>query len=126
LVKSLVLPITEGHAKAIMTSYNLLNGVYTANSYDLCTKVLRNEWGFDGVVMTDWYSSNRGKADNAFCMHAGNDLIMPGGDYYKKSILSGLVCGKTSEEELRRCCANVVKAVMDSAIQKEYLCKEAE
>ena len=116
--------VREGNAKGIMTSYNLLNGVYTANSYDLCTKVLRNEWGFDGVVMTDWYSSNRGKADNAFCMRAGNDLIMPGGSYYKKRILSGLVCGKTSEEDLKRCCANVVKAIMDSPTQKEYIEKK--
>jgi len=112
--------VREGNAKGIMTSYNLLNGVYTANSYDLCTKVLRNEWGFDGVVMTDWYSSNRGQADNAFCMHAGNDLIMPGGNYYKKRILSGITCGKTSEEEIRRCCANVVKSIMDSPTQKEF------
>ena len=115
--------VREGNAKAIMTSYNRLNGVYTANSYDLCTKVLRNEWGFDGVVMTDWYSSNRGKADNAFCMHAGNDLIMPGGTYYQKRILSGITCGKTSEEDVRRCCANVVKAIMDSPTQKEFILK---
>lgn len=113
--------VREGKAKGIMTSYNLLNGVYTANSYDLCTKVLRNEWGFDGVVMTDWYSSNRGKADNAFCMRAGNDLIMPGGAYYKKRILSGITCGKTSEEDVRRCCANVVKAILNSPTQKEYI-----
>lgn len=118
--------VRDGNARGIMTSYNLLNGVYTANSYDLCTKVLRNEWGFDGVVMTDWYSSNRGKADNAFCMRAGNDLIMPGGNYYKKRILSGLVCGKTSEEDLKRCCANVVRAIMDSPTQKEYIEKREE
>ena len=52
-----------GGAKSIMTSYNRVNGVYAPNSHDLCTKALRNEWGFTGVVMTDWFSTNKGQAD---------------------------------------------------------------
>jgi len=113
--------VREGGAKAIMTSYNRVNGVYTPNSYDLCTKVLRNEWGFDGVVMTDWFSTNRGQADNGKALAAGNDLIMPGGGSFKKSILSSLKKGELAEEDLRRCCANVVKSILNSAIQKEYI-----
>ena len=113
--------VRTGGAKGIMTSYNKVNGVYTPNSYDLCTKVLRNEWGFDGVVMTDWFSTNRGQADNAVAMAAGNDLIMPGGGSFKKEILKGVKSGKISKEDVRRCCGNVVKAVFDSAIQKEYI-----
>ena len=113
--------VRKGGAKGIMTSYNKVNGVYTPNSYDLCTKVLRNEWGFDGVVMTDWFSTNRGQADNAIAMRAGNDLIMPGGGSFKKEILKGIKSGKIKEEDLRRCCGNVVRAIFDSAIQKEYL-----
>ncbi len=108
-------------AKGIMTSYNRLNGVYTPNSYDLCTRVLRNEWGFDGVVMTDWFSTNRGLGDNVLAMKAGNDLIMPGGSYFKKEILKGIEAGTMEEEDLRRCCANVVKAIFDSQIQKEFI-----
>lgn len=108
-------------AKGIMTSYNRLNGVYTPNSYDLCTKVLRNEWGFDGVVMTDWYSTNKGLGDNALAMKAGNDLIMPGGNYYKKEIIKGIKTGTIRVKDVRRCCANIVKAVFDSQIQKEYI-----
>ena len=113
--------VRKGGAKAIMTSYNRLNSVYTANSYDLCTKVLRCEWGFNGVVMTDWYSTNRGLGNNALAMKAGNDLIMPGGEYYKKDILNGIKKGMITEEDVRRCCANVVRAIMDSATQKEYI-----
>ena len=79
----------QAGAKSVMTSYNKLNGVYTPNSHDLCTKVLRNEWGFDGVVMTDWYSTNPGQGDNAICMAAGNDLIMPGMFINKQQILLG-------------------------------------
>jgi len=57
--------VREGNAMSIMTSYNKVNGVYSPNSHDLCTKALRNEWGFDGVVMTDWFSTNKGQALNA-------------------------------------------------------------
>ena len=113
--------VREGGAKGIMTSYSKVNGVYSPNSYDLCTKVLRNEWGFDGVVMTDWFSTNKGQASSALCMKAGNDLIMPGGGSFKKDILSGVKSGLISEADVRRCCANVVKSILDSAIQKEYI-----
>ena len=113
--------VRKGHAKGIMTSYNRLNRVYTPNSHDLCTKVLRNEWGFDGVVMTDWFSTNKNLGNNALAIKAGNDLIMPGGGYYKKEILAGLKRGMITEEDIRRCCANVVKAIFASAIQKEYI-----
>jgi len=104
-----------------MTSYNRVNGVYAPNSYDLCTKALRNEWGFDGVVMTDWFSTNKGQGDNALAMKAGNDLIMPGSGAHKKEILDGLKTNKITQKDLRRCCANVVKAIFDSATQKEYI-----
>ena len=113
--------VREGNAKGIMTSYNRVNGVYSPNSHDLCTKVLRNEWGFDGVVMTDWFSTGGNKASTALCMKAGNDLIMPGGGSFKKDILKGLKSGAISEDDLRRCCANVVRSIMNSAIQKEYM-----
>ena len=113
--------VREGGAKGVMTSYNKVNGTYTPNSYDLCTKVLRNEWGFDGVVMTDWFSTNKGQASSALAISAGNDLIMPGGGQFKKDILQGLKSGLIEEEGVKRCCANVVKAIMNSAIQKEYI-----
>lgn len=107
-------------AKSVMTSYNMVNGIYTPNSHDLLTKVLRNEWGFDGVVMTDWYSTNPGQGDNALCMRAGNDLIMPGGFLYKQQILLGLQTGKITKKDLRRCCGNVLKQILDSEIQRQY------
>ncbi len=116
--------VRKGNAKAIMTSYNRINSVYAPNSHDLCTKVLRNEWGFDGVVMTDWFSTNKGLGHNALAMKAGNDLIMPGGGSYKKEILAGVKSGMISEEDVRRCCANVVRAIMNSATQKEYIDKK--
>ena len=113
--------VRQGGAKAIMTSYNKVNGVYAPNSHDLCTKLLRKEWGFDGVVMTDWFSTNKGQANNALAMKAGNDLIMPGGGHFKKEILEGVKNGVISETDVRRCCANVVKSILDSATQREYI-----
>lgn len=113
--------VREGGAKGVMTSYNKINGVYAPNSYDLCTKVLRNEWGFDGVVMTDWFSTSKGSAKTALCMQAGNDLIMPGGKSYQKEMLEGIKNGTVKEEDLKRCCANIVKAILHSNIQREYI-----
>ncbi len=114
-------PIRHGGAKAVMTSYNRVNGVYSPNSHDLCTKVLRNEWGFDGVVMTDWFSTNKGQASSALAIAAGNDLIMPGGGSFKKDILTGLKEGRLKREDLIRCCANVVRSILDSDTQREYI-----
>ena len=114
-------PVRHGGAKSIMTSYNRVNGVYSPNSHDLCTKVLRNEWGFEGVVMTDWFSTNKGQAGSALAIAAGNDLIMPGGGSFKKDILQGLQSGTLNREDLIRCCANVVKSILDSQTQREYI-----
>ena len=113
--------VRQGGAKSVMTSYNRLNGVYTPNSHDLCTKVLRQEWGFDGVVMTDWSSTARGRASSAAALRAGNDLIMPGGGSCKKEILRALRERLLDEADLRRCCGNVILSILNSATQREYL-----
>ena len=104
-----------------MTAYNKINGTYCANSHDLCTKVLRNEWKFDGVVMTDWFASMLGNVDDALCMSAGNDLIMPGGSVFKQKIIMAVKTGKITLADLRRCCSNVIKSILNSDIQKEYI-----
>lgn len=120
-LKPFEIAVRSGNARGIMTSYNKINGVYAPNSHDLCTKILRCEWGFDGVVMTDWFSTGKKKAKADLAMQAGNDLIMPGARKDKKVILAGIRSGRIKEEELRRCCANVIRAILDSAIQREYI-----
>ncbi len=112
--------VRESGARGVMTSYNKLNGTYTPNSYDLCTKLLRNEWGFEGVVMTDWYSTNKGQASNALAMAVGNDLIMPGGGTFKREILQGVKNGTITQADVRRCCSRVVDSIFHSATQREY------
>ena len=83
--------------------------------------MLRNEWGFDGVVMTDWFATNAGQADDALCIAAGNDLIMPGTGSARRKLLAALKRGALSRSALRRSARNVVKAVLRCPIQREYI-----
>ena len=78
-LKGFEIAVTEAHPRAIMTSYNKVNGVHAANSFDLCTTAARREWGFTGIIMTDWTTTNSdGGSSAAKCVLAGNDLTMPG------------------------------------------------
>jgi len=78
--------VREASPKTVMTSYNLLNGVHTSSHYELLTDILRGEWGFDGLVMTDWGSNSEKPLD----FHAGNDLIMGG---YRSDFLTAAMEG---------------------------------
>ena len=71
----------------IMTSYNEINGVHSANNADICTEAARREWHFQGVIMTDWATTLIGGADAADCIKAGNDLIMPGAALDRENIV---------------------------------------
>ena len=89
-LKGFEIAVKESQPLSIMTSYNLLNGIHTANSYDLLQAMARDEWGFDGTVMTDWFTSQdmpeiTGKfqprypiSSSVGCIYAGNDIQMPG------------------------------------------------
>lgn len=70
------------------------------------SKVLRQEWGFDGLVMTDWDSTVRDRANTVECIVAGNDLTMPGYAYNE---------GKITKEDLHHCAANVLKLIFISS-----------
>ena len=114
----------EGRAKSIMTSYNLLNGTYTPNNYDLIQKVLRNEWGFDGIVMTDWLSTCFGAGDTAKAIAVGNDLIMPGGNACVNSVYRGYKKGVISELALKRAASNIAKQILESEVNKKINIKD--
>ena len=101
---------------AVMTSYNRINSVHSANSYDLCTKVLRQEWGFDGIVMTDWLTTNNGHGSSAAkCIAAGNDLVMPGHESDIREILDALT-GEgdlfLDEADLDSCVLRILKYLL--------------
>jgi len=105
--------IEEANPGTIMTSYNMVNGVYTPNSYDLCTKVLRNEWGFDGVIMSDWNATD--KCSHPAAINAGNDLLMPGNKWIKKALLDALKNGELDREKLKASAARVLNLIFSAA-----------
>ena len=99
----------------MMTSYNLVNGVHAANNYDLCTKVARREFGFDGFIMTDWTTTEHGPdCTAAGCMRAGNDVVMPGQYSDHESIRAALEDGSLSLETLRGCITRLTRVVWKS------------
>ncbi len=109
--------VKEGKPASVMTSYNLINSVYTPDSRNLCTDVLRCEWGFKGVVMTDWVSTGAGQGTAAGAIAAGNDLIMPGSGHDKKNIRGGLRKGTVTTKELRTAAGNIIDAVLKGTKQ---------
>ncbi len=80
----------------VMSAYNKINGLYASESHDLLTKVLRDDWGFRGYVMTDW----GGGIDEVTQMNAGNDLLMPGNPTQYETILTAVKEGKLNEQAL--------------------------
>ena len=88
--------VREGGAKCVMSSYNKLNGVYTNENPHLMKDILRGEWGFGGVVVTDWAGSN----DRVAGLKCGNELEMPGCRYGVEDVLAALERGEIEESLL--------------------------
>ena len=91
--------VREAHIACIMTSFNKINGVFRGGSKDLCTRILREEWGFDGAVVTDWGDMDI-VVDGADAVAAGNDIVMPGGPPVIRQILKGYEEGRVTREEM--------------------------
>mgnify|MGYP004502850013 FL=1 len=105
--------IKESQPMCIMTSYNEINDVHSANNVDLCTEVARREWHFQGVIMTDWATTLAyGGADAAGCVAAGNDLIMPGAASDLENIEQAYTEGRLSEADIRICAERVLNIVL--------------
>ena len=109
-LKGFGIAVRESQPKAVMSSYNLLNGKHTAESRDLIEYVLRREFGFEGIVMTDWWIAN-GLMNSKDDLHptvqakltasAGSDIFMPGRKIDYESMLEGLKDGSLSREQLQ-------------------------
>lgn len=100
--------------KAVMSSYNRVNGIHVVNHYDLLTKVLRCEWGYEGLVMSDWGSTGSGKGAHEGAPGAGNDLIMPGGSDVVEALRTSVKEGKIKREELEWCASHVLDLIFNS------------
>lgn len=117
--------VKNGKATSIMTTYGSVNGLWTAGSYDLTTTILRKEWGFEGIVMTDWFASinERGKPQDktnfAAMVRAQNDLYMVVPDASHNStgdnLLEALADGRLTRGELQRSAANITRFLINSA-----------
>lgn len=108
--------VQEANPWTVMSSYNKVNGVYTSESYDLLTTILRKEWNFKGIVMTDWF----GGTDALAQMKAGNDLLMPGTPEQTKSILEALNTGKLSREVIDENAIRMVMYALRTPSAKKY------
>ncbi len=101
--------VKQGAPAAVMTSYNQINGVHAANLKGLCTTVLRREWGFEGVVMSDWNTTVPEDGSSPWkCAAAGNDIIMPGNPEDDADIRRAYREGELSGEEIRACAGRVI------------------
>lgn len=129
-LKGFEIAVKEGGARSIMTSYNPINGHWAASNYDLNTTILRGEWGFEGIVMTDWWaimndSANGGPADRKntnWMVRAQNDLYMVVSNYgaetnvWGDNTLESLANGTLTRGELQRSAMNICRFIMQAPV----------
>ncbi len=119
-LKNFYIALRYGHPGGLMTSYNRVNGEYANNSKRLIREILREEWGYNGLIMTDWLATGVGLGDHAMAIAAGNDLIMPGSGRVRRALMKGLRRGVFSQEELDQAAGRVLRGVLSSQIYREY------
>ena len=115
-LKNFEIAVKEADPWTVMSSYNQLNGEYTQQKFDLLTTVLRDEWGFKGIVMTDWGN----KAGTVKSAKAGNDLMEPGNQNEIDRIIAGVQDGSISQEELDRNVRNMLEYIVRTPHFKHY------
>ena len=115
-LKGFEIVVKESDPWTIMTSYNKINGTYTSQSRELVTDILRDDWGFKGLVMTDWYGGDDGAAQIA----AGNDMLQPGTDLQYEQIMAAIKDGSLTEAELDVCVRRCLELVLKSPKMKGY------
>ncbi len=122
-LKGFEIAVRSGYITAIMTSYNKINGVAASGNYDLTTHILRNEWGYKGLVMTDWWPLITDPRDNSFrgnnratMLKAQNDIYMVNSDatLTQDDVASSLESGYLTLGELQRCAKNIVKFALNT------------
>ena len=120
-LRNFEIAVRKAQPWTIMTSYNYINGVHASESPDLLTGLLRDEWGFQGVVMTDW----GGGYDTAAQIHAGNEMIQPGSDRRYQDIIDAVNEGRLALADLDRSVARVLELVVKSPKFKGYAYSDA-
>jgi beta-glucosidase len=113
--------VRDARPWTVMSSYNKVNGTYTSESPALLTGVLRDDWGFAGLVMTDWF----GGRDAVAQMKAGNELLMPGTERQQKALLAALESGELKEEVLDRNVAIILEVIRRTPAFQGYAHSDA-
>lgn len=112
-LKPFEMVIKSGYVKTLMTSFNKINGTFAGGNKDLCSHILRDEWGYQGVVVTDWGDMDI-VVDGADAVAAGNDVIMPGGPPVIAQVLEGYEEGRVTREQLMDAAAHLLYFVTKS------------
>ena len=115
-LKGFEIAVKESDPWTVMSSYNYLNGTYTSESKELQTVALRDEWGYKGMVMTDWF----GGKDAVAQMEAGNDMLQPGRPEQYTQILEGVKQGKLDEKVLDRNVRRILEMILKTPRFKGY------
>ncbi len=110
--------VKESQPWTIMTSYNNINGTMASERCDLITEILRHEWGFKGMVMTDWYGGRSAAAQ----MEAGNDLLMPGKLKQRQELKKAVMNGNLSMEIIDRNVKHILEYIMRTPSYQGYTC----
>ncbi|HTK20639.1 MAG TPA: glycoside hydrolase family 3 C-terminal domain-containing protein [Mucilaginibacter sp.] len=115
-LRNFEIAIKRSHPWAVMSSYNLINGTFTSESRDLLTTILREDWGYKGFVMSDWFGGKDAPAQ----IYAGNNLLMPGNPTQVKAIIEAVKSGKLSEAELDKNVEAVLNVLVHTLTTKGY------
>ena len=115
-LKGFEIAVKESAPWTVMSSYNHINGTYASENTDLLSTLLRDEWNFEGMVVTDWF----GGKDAVAQMIAGNDMLQPGRANQYDMIIEGVKSGKLDESILNRNVKRVLELILQTPHFKEY------
>lgn len=115
-LKPFEIVVKQAQPWTVMTSYNKINGTMTSERCDLVTEILRHEWGFKGMVMTDWFGGQNAVAQ----MEAGNDLLMPGKVNQREEIRKAVLNGRLSLEIIDRNVRHILEYILKTPRYQGY------